>query len=81
MPRICFTSSLRSALGGADLLEIEASTLRELMSKLVKRYPAMQAHVDAGIAIAIDGEIYRDKLDVKIPAQAEVFLMPRIAGG
>ena len=81
MPRICFISSLRPALGGADFLEIEASTLRELLSKLVERYPAMQAHVDAGIAIAIDGEIYRDKLDVEIPAQSEVFLMPRIAGG
>lgn len=81
MPRISFTSSLRSALGGADVVEVEAATIRELLSKLVEDYPAIQKHLDAGIAVAIDGEIYRDKLDVKIPAKSEVFLMPRIAGG
>jgi len=81
MPRISFTSSLRSALGGADALEVKAATIRELLSKLAEDYPAIQKHLDAGIAVAIDGEIYRDKLDVKIPAKSEVFLMPRIAGG
>jgi molybdopterin synthase sulfur carrier subunit len=81
MVQVSLTSSLRSAVEGADILEIEARTIRELLSVLVERYPRMQKHIDAGIAVAIDGDIYRDKLDVSIPAKSEVFLLPRIAGG
>ena len=81
MVNVSFTSSFRPALGGADALEIEATTLRELMRILVAKYPRMQKHLDEGIALAIDGEIYRDNWDVEIPDGSEVFLMPRIQGG
>jgi molybdopterin converting factor small subunit len=51
------------------------------MRKLVKKYPRLQKHIDEGIALAIDGEIYRDNWDVEIPDCSEVYLMPRIQGG
>jgi len=81
MVNVTFISSFRSALDGAEQLEFEASTIRELLNGLLARYPRMQKHFDEGIAIAIDGEIYRDNWDVAIPADSEVFLMPRIQGG
>ena len=81
MVNVNFTSSFRPALGGVDALEIEATTLRELMRILVAKYPRMQSHIDDGIVLAINGEIYRDNWDVEIPAGSEVFLMPRIQGG
>ena len=81
MPQVKLTGKFRAAADGADTLEIEARTIRELMTRLVERYPLMDQHLDAGIAVAIDGEIYRDNWDVVIPADSEVFLMPRIKGG
>jgi molybdopterin synthase sulfur carrier subunit len=75
------TGSLRSAAGGAATVEIEAETIRELISRIVLRYPAMNKQIDAGIAVSINGEIYRDNRREKIPAGAEVFLLPRIPGG
>jgi molybdopterin synthase sulfur carrier subunit len=81
MVNVTATSSFRSALGGQKQLELEASTIRELLNVLVVRYPGMQRHLDEGIAIAIEGEIYRDNWDTVIPADSEVFLMPRINGG
>ena len=81
MVNVTFISSFRPALGGADALEIEAKTLRELMLKLVKQYPRLQKHIDEGIALAVDGEIYRDNWDVEIADGSEVYLMPRIQGG
>ena len=81
MVNVTSTSSFRSALGGEKELELEASTIRELLNVLVARYPGMQRHLDEGIAIAIEGEIYRDNWDTVIPAESEVFLMPRIKGG
>ena len=41
----------------------------------------MAQHVDTGIAVSINGEIYRDNQNVEIAADAEVFLIPRIQGG
>lgn len=81
MINVSFISSFRAALGGADRLEIEATTLRELMRILVAKYPGLQSHIDDGIVLAINGEIYRDNLDVEIQEGSEVFLMPRIQGG
>ena len=79
--RVSFISSFRPALGGAEALEIEAKTLRELMRNIVVKYPRMQKHIDDGIALAIDGQIYRDNWDVEIVDGSEVYLMPRIQGG
>ena len=78
---VTFISSFRPALGGAESLQIEAKTLRELMGRIVRKYPRMQKHLDTGIAIAINGEIYRDDWDREIPEGAEVYLLPRIQGG
>ncbi len=79
--QVSLNGALRAGANGAESIEIEAATIRELLTKLVERYPDMQDHMDRGIAVAIDGVIYRDDWTQKIPAGAEVFLMPRIEGG
>ena len=79
--KIAVTGLLRSAIGGAASIDIEAATIRELMRKLAERYPKVEGHLDAGIAVAINGEIFRDNWGEPIPAGAEVVLMPRINGG
>ena len=79
--QVSLNGALRSGADGADSIEIEAATIRELLTKLIERYPAMQDHLDRGIAVAIDGVIYRDDWTQKIPEGSEVFLMPRIEGG
>ena len=81
MVQVSLSGSLRSAADGKDIVEIQARTIRELMTKIVERYPRMGQYLDAGIAVAIDGEIYRDNWQVEIPEEAEVFLLPRIPGG
>lgn len=81
MLTVSLTGSLRDATDGAASIQIEAVTVRELLRKLVERYPRMQQHLDDGIAVSVNGEIYRDNRDLEIPKDAEVFLLPRIQGG
>ena len=81
MPRVELTGALRDAVGGAASIDIEAATIRELLRKLVERYPRLQAPINDGIAVSIDGEIYRDQQETQIPRDSEVFLLPRIPGG
>ena len=81
MPELQLSGDLREAAGGMASVNIEAASIRELLRKLVERYPAMQARVDDGVAVSINGQIYRDNWGEPIPADAEVFLLPRIPGG
>jgi sulfur-carrier protein len=81
MVQVSLTGSFRAAMGGAASVEVEADTIRELFARLLARYPALQDHLDEGIAVSINGEIYRDEWGKAIPANAEVFLLPRIQGG
>ena len=78
---VSLNGALRSAAGGQGSVNVEASTIGQLIERLVDRYPAMVDEVDKGIAVAIDGVVYRDDWTQRIPENAEVFLMPRIAGG
>lgn len=75
------SGTLRDAAGGAASIQIEAATIRELLRKVVERYPRMQGKVEEGIAVSINGNIFRDNWGQAIPADAEIFLLPRIAGG
>ena len=73
--------SFRDSADGAASFSINAGTIRELLRKVVERYPRMQSKVDEGIAVSINGQIFRDNWGEEIPAGAEVFLLPRIPGG
>ena len=79
--QVSLNGALRAGVGGVASIEIEAATIAELLSKLVERYPDMSAQLDKGIAVAIDGVVFRDDWTQKIPPNAEIFLMPRIEGG
>jgi len=81
MLEVSLSGSLRDAVDGAASISIEAATIRELLRKLVERYPRMQSRIDEGVAVSINGDIYRDNWGEPIPEGAEVFLLPRIQGG
>ena len=81
MARVIFTGNFRRFVGGDTEVEVDASTVRDLLVRLGERYPALAPHLDEGIALAIDGEIHQDALFSPIRPDSEVHLMPKIAGG
>ena len=81
MLEVNLSGSISDAADGASTVSIEAATIRELLRKLVERYPRLQSKIDEGVAVSINGDIYRDVREVKIPEGAEIFLLPRIQGG
>jgi molybdopterin converting factor small subunit len=62
-------------------VEVEARDIRELLRKLAERYPGLRGPIKNEVAVVIDGVIYRDDWSIKLAADAEVFIMRRIAGG
>ena len=81
MVEVRLWGSLAAAAGGKDRIEIEAKDIRELFRKLAEEYPGVEPFIERGIAVAIDGVIYRDTWSKELPKGAEIFLLPRIEGG
>ena len=81
MVEVHLWGALRPIVGGALSVSVEAKDIRELFKKLSAEYPAFEAHLKQGIAVSINGRIYRDTWDTKLPTDAEIYLLPRIPGG
>ena len=81
MPEVELFGGLRDAANGAESVRVDGTTIHELLQNLVREYPTMRERIDQGIAVAIDGVIYRDNWEQPIPEDAEVVLLTRIAGG
>ncbi len=81
MPDVELFAGLRDAVGGAKSVQVEGTTIRELLQNIARDYPSLHKRIEQGIAVAIDGEIYRDDWDQQISEGAEVVLLSRIAGG
>ena len=79
--QVNLTGSLRSCANGAEVVEIDACTIHELVSKLLETFPEMEEQMELGIAVSIDGEIYRDSPSKKLPVGSEIFILPRLQGG
>ena len=81
MITISVWGALRPAVGDRESITLDAGTIGELMRKLEEQYPRTQRFIDEGIAVSIDGTIYQDSWSQPLPADAEIYLLPRIAGG
>lgn len=81
MVEVTLWGSLGAAAGGKSKIEVEAKDIRELFRKLAEQFPGLEPWIDRGIAVSIDGTIYRDTWSKELPRDAEIFLLPRLAGG
>ena len=81
MARVVLTSALAPYTGGVLELELDVANVRQLFQALEERYPELREHLEAGVAVAIDNEIYQDALLQPIAGESEVILITKIAGG
>jgi molybdopterin converting factor small subunit len=68
-------------LAGIDSLDIEAHNINSLLKALAARVPAIAAEIEAGVAVAVDGQIFQDVLLQPLAADADVHILPQLAGG
>jgi len=81
MVRVVLSGSLKAKAGAPPELEVEAKTIRELLGVLEECYPRLADDLEQGVAVSIDGQIFRDDWYREIPPDAEVFVLPRLAAG
>lgn len=81
MIRVVFSGIMKTAVDGQAEIEMEAKNINQLFNVLERDYPKMQPYIEKGLAVSINGQIYRDSLFQEIPPDAEVVVIPRLAGG
>jgi molybdopterin converting factor small subunit len=81
MVRVVLWGSLKSAAGGRSEIEVTASNVRELLSRLGEMHPELEPVLEQGVSVSIDGQIYRDAWFQPVTDESEVYLLPRMAGG
>lgn len=81
MAHVTLVGNLRQFADGVGELEVEAANIRQLFAKLSERFPALAPHLEDGMAVAIDGEIYQEALFQTIKEDAQVHILPAIPGG
>ncbi|MBT3143306.1 hypothetical protein DS909_07365 [Phaeobacter gallaeciensis] len=81
MVEVNLWSGLRALTGGKQVVEVEAATVGEVLSGLVKAYPELQAPIEAGVSVAVDGRIIASGLTEPVNPDSEIYLMQRLKGG
>ena len=81
MARVVLVGNLAQLTGGVAEFDLSATSVKQLFQQLAELHPALGPHLDDGVAVAIDGQIYQDSLLEPIRADSEVFVLPQIAGG
>jgi len=81
MAHVVVIGNLKNYTGGQAEFDLPATSVRHLFKLLTELYPAVGPHLEEGMAVAIDGQIYQDALFQPIGPDSEVHLLPQIAGG
>ena len=88
--KVIIPTPLRKFTGGAEIVEVEATTIQEVLERLETRHPGIHASIcdQAGglkrfINIYLDGEDVRfmDNLATPVKDGAEIAIVPAISGG
>jgi sulfur-carrier protein len=81
MARVVLVGNLAQLTGGVAEFHLSATSVKQLFRQLSELHPAIGPHLEEGVAVAIDGQIYQDAIFQEIGADSEVFVLPQIAGG
>lgn len=71
----------RRYTNGVREFEIEARTVRGVITAMDRLFPGLGEHLEEETSLAVNGVIHEVVYTQIIPANAEVFFIPRIEGG
>jgi len=82
MPKVTIAGiAARKFTGGQSEFEVEADTVRRMITELERRFPGLGRQIDESMAVAIDGEIFQDAYLQPLNPDSEIVLIPKIGGG
>jgi molybdopterin converting factor small subunit len=73
--------TLKSYAAGRESFTLEAANVIQMLKALGEQLPALKPILDRGVAVAIDGEIYREAWFQPLKPENEIYVLPKLAGG
>jgi molybdopterin synthase sulfur carrier subunit len=79
--------TLRRFTDGAEQVEVEGRTLRQVIDALDRRFPGLREQlvkddmIRSGLAFAIDDDMAESGLVATVPDGATILILPAIGGG
>ena len=87
MPRVFIPAQLRDLTGGVAQVEIQASTVREVIDELERQFPGIKERLCKGedlapsLQVSIDHRMTGRGMSAKVGPQSEVHFLPVLGGG
>lgn len=80
MAMVHFSGTLTGYTSGLERVKVDAPRVHELLAALAVRFPGLEQRLE-GMAVAINGEIHNDAAYEPLAPDAEVYFVPKMAGG
>ena len=87
MPTVFIPALLKELAEGAETVEIEGSTVREVVENLEAKFPGIRQRLcqgeelRSGLTVAVEGKVSPLGLMKKVSENSEVHFLPAIGGG
>ncbi|GKY87061.1 MoaD/ThiS family protein [Sinisalibacter aestuarii] len=81
MVEVNLWSGLRRFTDGELVVTVEASTIGEMLDALKAAHPGLAPVIDAGVSVAVDGEVIAANYALPVRPDSEVYLMQKLKGG
>lgn len=81
MARVVLTGGLLQITGEVAEFDLTGETVRQIFRQLSELHPALKPHLEEGVAVSIDGQIYQDPWLEPVGPDSEVYVLPALAGG
>lgn len=66
---------------GKETVNIEASSVREILAKLQVVCPELEEIIESGISVVVDGKVIANDLTTEVSEKSEVYLIQKLRGG
>ena len=81
MAEVNLWSGLRQFTDGELVVNVKAETVGKMLDELISIYPNLEPVIEAGVSVAVDGELVAGADHTPIKPESEIFLLQQFKGG
>ena len=81
MAEVNLWSGLRQFTDGELVVKVKADTVGRMLDELISIYPNLEPIIEAGVSVAVDGEMVAGANHTAIKPESEIFLLQQFKGG
>ena len=75
MAEVNLWSGLRQFTDGELVVKVKADTVGKMLDELISIYPKLESIIEAGVSIAVDGEMVAGANHTPTKSKSEIFLL------